>query len=388
MNKDQVNLYGKATEFVFLYESIYANPNGDPQFGNRPRRDDARGTSLTSPMRIERTVRDYIIRHYFENGEPKDKDKNVYYYAPGRVVTNKEREEMLLPNPKDKEDIESKLKELELHEKYKDYLGSLGGKSENESEKKSRKNKSSKEKILTAEMIKDMLISQCIDVRWFGGLFTGGDSKKNKGDSGTENETYDTVDLTGPIQIHFGRSLHETEVFYTKITSVFSSASTKSQGSIGDMPINPYALIAVYGRINPLLGEEAKLTKNDVELFFRALWLGTNELNTKTKNQISRALIRVDFDDQNSFLGDFVDLLELRVRDGLSGRDIRSVKDYTISLKDLDAYISEYKKISQGSNYRVRCFCNPTSMFEDVPDGWMVDSLESMFKVEDENQEK
>lgn len=52
----------KRKELVFLYDVTGANPNGDPDDENRPRRD-GDGHNIVSDVRLKRTVRDYLINH-------------------------------------------------------------------------------------------------------------------------------------------------------------------------------------------------------------------------------------------------------------------------------------------------------------------------------------
>jgi len=48
------------SELVFLYDVQYANPNGDPLDGNKPRTDPSTGINLVSDVRLKRTIRDYL----------------------------------------------------------------------------------------------------------------------------------------------------------------------------------------------------------------------------------------------------------------------------------------------------------------------------------------
>jgi CRISPR-associated protein Csh2 len=48
------------SEILFLFESHFNNPNGDPIFENKPHIDMSDGKCLISPYRIKRTIRDYL----------------------------------------------------------------------------------------------------------------------------------------------------------------------------------------------------------------------------------------------------------------------------------------------------------------------------------------
>ena len=50
------------SQFLFLYDTRMANPNGDPD-ENRPRIDPYSGKNLVTEYRLKRTIRDYIASH-------------------------------------------------------------------------------------------------------------------------------------------------------------------------------------------------------------------------------------------------------------------------------------------------------------------------------------
>src|SRR6188472_654638 len=49
----------RRSEFIFLYDTRMANPNGDPD-ENRPRIDPYSGKNLVTEYRLKRTIRDYL----------------------------------------------------------------------------------------------------------------------------------------------------------------------------------------------------------------------------------------------------------------------------------------------------------------------------------------
>src|ERR1700729_641430 len=50
----------KRYDFVFLYEVINGNPNGDPDAGNSPRMDPETGHGLVSDVCLKRKIRNFI----------------------------------------------------------------------------------------------------------------------------------------------------------------------------------------------------------------------------------------------------------------------------------------------------------------------------------------
>src|ERR1700686_2768507 len=51
---------GKRQDFVFLYDVLNGNPNGDPDANNAPRSDPDTGTGLVTDVSIKRKVRDGV----------------------------------------------------------------------------------------------------------------------------------------------------------------------------------------------------------------------------------------------------------------------------------------------------------------------------------------
>ena len=64
------NLDAERSEFLFLYDTRMANPNGDPE-ENRPRIDPYSGRNLVTEYRLKRTIRDFIKNHYSNNQNDK-----------------------------------------------------------------------------------------------------------------------------------------------------------------------------------------------------------------------------------------------------------------------------------------------------------------------------
>ena len=54
------------SELIFLYDVSYANPNGNPLDGNRPRIDEETGHCLVTDVRLKRTVRDFLLLKGFD----------------------------------------------------------------------------------------------------------------------------------------------------------------------------------------------------------------------------------------------------------------------------------------------------------------------------------
>lgn len=267
------------SEILFLYESTYSIPNGDP-FTGEQRYDDETKKVLVSDVRIKRFIRDYFV----ENG------KDVF------VINDKSQ---LGEGVKGSG---AALRMLSLKNKYKDDESIL-------SEGKKGK---------TVDALK--IMQKCIDVRLFGGIST---------------EEKDSVNLTGAVQFALlNPSLNSTDLRIHQNTSVFSSSEEKSRGAIGTTTVVPYSVNQIHGWINPFSAKHTGLTEEDVKEMFKALWESVNNANTRTKsNQNSLLLIQIVYSEPNKKLYGVDRLIKLssEKRD----EQIRSSEDYTLDFSEL-----------------------------------------------------
>ena len=283
------------SEILFLYESTYSMPNGDP-FTGEQRYDDETKKVLVSDVRIKRFIRDYFV----ENG------RDVY------VINDKSQ---LGEGVKGSG---AALRMLSLKNKFKDDESVL------------REGKKGKTEF---DALK--ILQKCIDVRLFGGIST---------------EEGDAVNLTGAVQFALlNPSLNSTDLRIHQNTSVFSSSEEKSRGAIGTTTVVPYSINQIHGWINPFSARHTGLTDDDIFAMFKALWESVNNANTRTKsNQNSLLLIQIVYSEPNKKLygvDRFIKLISEK-RD----EQIRNSDDYTLDFADLTA-IANSDKVSAVNFY-------------------------------------
>jgi CRISPR-associated protein Csh2 len=283
------------SEILFLYESTYSMPNGDP-FTGEQRYDDETKKALVSDVRIKRFIRDYFV----ENG------RDVY------VINDKSQ---LGEGVKGSG---AALRMLSLKNKFKDDESVL------------REGKKGKTEF---DALK--ILQKCIDVRLFGGIST---------------EEGDAVNLTGAVQFALlNPSLNSTDLRIHQNTSVFSSSEEKSRGAIGTTTVVPYSINQIHGWINPFSAKHTGLTNEDIAEMFKALWESVNNANTRTKsNQNSLLLIQIVYSEPNKKLygvDRFIKLVSEK-RD----EQIRNSDDYTLDFADLTA-IANSDKVSAVNFY-------------------------------------
>ncbi len=238
----------KRSEFVFLYDVKWGNPNGDPNDENKPRYDEITSHVLVSDVRLKRTVRDYLE----QNG------KIIFISKSGNIQTSEARKKALIGDSKDP--------------------------------------------------LNDIL-NKAIDIRLFGGMLPIKLSKKSN--SGEKESSGDSVTLVGPIQMRMGESLHAVDLSYIKGTAAFASREGAQMSSFREEWLVPYALISFYGVINQNASLNTKLTSEDVDEFFKGLWFGTKDLITRSKmEQLPRFLIQIEYNDNthNGGLDAFISL--------------------------------------------------------------------------------
>lgn len=268
------------SEIIFLYESKFSMPNGDP-FTGEQRYDEETKKVLVSDVRIKRFIRDYL----HNIGE------TIY------VINDKEQME--------------------------------GNESGSAARVKSLRKKFEKE--LKDKGIKDdglFLLSQCIDVRLFGGIST----EKNA-----------AVNLTGPVQFALlNPSLNSVDLRMHQNTSVFSSDVSKSGGAIGTTSLVPYSLNQIHGWINPFAAKLSGLEDKDVSTMFEALWKSINNANTRSKsNQSSLLLLQLIYaKDTNKVYG--TDKLISYTSDKLD-EQLRDISDVTFNFEALKEVVASDK---------------------------------------------
>ncbi|MHA1222750.1 MAG: type I-B CRISPR-associated protein Cas7/Csh2 [Candidatus Heimdallarchaeaceae archaeon] len=254
-------------EIIFLYDVIRANPNGDPDDGNRPRMDE-QGYNLVTDVRLKRTIRDYWISK---------KDKNL---------------EVLI-----QQQFKSEKTVMSMEDLVKDKLGI-----------------EEKAGVPLRETILEELPKRFIDVRTFGAAVTY--KKAN-------------VSITGPVQFGIGKSLNKPEIVTMGITSVMSSTGEQGAGAMGQFHYVDYSLILFHGIACEYNSKVTSFSENDLIQIYDGLWNGTKKLNTRSKFNHNPRLLFAVVSKENEFqIGGLDTKLKLtKEKDVLSPDDVEIVVD-------------------------------------------------------------
>lgn len=277
-----MSLITEKSEILFLYESTFSIPNGDP-FTGEQRYDEETKKILVSDVRIKRFIRDFLL----------SQGQEIFVWNDQSNVEGKES------------GASARVKSL--RKKYEKDVSLL------------KKDKNGKE---TKDIDTLKLLKKCIDVRLFGGIST---------------EEGDAVNLTGAVQFALlNPSFNEVDLRLHQNTSHFVSKGGNKQGAIGTTTIVPYALLQIHGWINPKSAQKTDLTQQDVKSMQYALWNSINDANTRTKNnQGSVLLVQVVYSQEYGKIYGADRLIKITPNDNKRGEQLRSFNDFTFNFSKL-----------------------------------------------------
>lgn len=284
MNDNKIN---HKSEILFLYETSYNMPNGDP-FTGEQRYDEETKKILVSDVRMKRFVRDYLA----------SEGKTIYLLGDKSNAEGKESGSA------------SRLRTLQT-EIFKE-----------ETKVKVEAAKKAKDKNFSPALF---VMKKCVDVRLFGGIST------TKGDA---------VNLTGPVQFRLlNPSLNEVNMRMHQNTSVFSSSAEKSQGAIGTTTLVPYSLLQIHGWVNPKVAEFTGMTNNDLKNMFEGLWFGTSgEGSSHSRSKVGQnsiLFLEVVYADHKKKLYGLDRLIKMSPKNGKKGEEVRNMDDYDLDFSEL-----------------------------------------------------
>lgn len=202
-------------EFVYLFDVVNGNPNGDPDAGNMPRLDPETSKGLVTDVALKRKIRNYVALEK-EN-------------TPGYAIYMQEKSV--------------------LNNQHKLAYAAL----QIEHEPKRLPKDEAKARELTAWMCKNFF-----DIRTFGAVMT---TDVNAGQ------------VRGPLQLAFSTSIEPVvplEVSITRV-AVTNERDADRERTMGRKHILPYALYRVHGYLSAKLAERTGFSEDDLALLWRSL---------------------------------------------------------------------------------------------------------------------
>ncbi len=281
-NEHDTNQGVNKSEILFLYETSYNIPNGDP-FTGEQRYDEETKKILVSDVRIKRFIRTYL-----------EDVKKLSIYVSEKTGAGKT-------------DSKTVLKWLAEHQPEGQKATDIG------------------------EVLK-----QQIDVRLFGGISTLDDKVK----FGETNFTNGHVQFTGPVQFALlNPSLNEVDLRMHQNTTHFTSNANNAQGSIGTTTLVPYSIMQIHGWVNPKVAETTGLTPEDLNLMYEGLWYGTSgegsSFSRSKVGQNSVLLLEIVYAEPNKKIYGTDRLISIKPKPEKKGETIRSMDDYEFDFTKL-----------------------------------------------------
>lgn len=313
-----------SSDFLFIYEAIQCNPNGDPDQENKPRMDYDTKTNLVTDTRVKRFMRDYLTAKndeevVFVNMEGNNKvsvDSKLKAVVKRTIENEGELEKAFAENP-------------EALKVYKDVIAK-----EKDAEKvwKTITAKKFKHKDVNYELLAYLVKEKFIDIRMFGSAFAVGGFTKA---------------YTGPIQLNWGYSFNKVELMDSNSIVTIMADDSSTFGK--DYRVH-YSLLGFNGTINAPAAKTTGLKEEDVEAFRDAIWESIPATPTRSKlNQYPKLYVEIVYNKgvSNGQFGDLRNFVETEPAEGLTDKQVRKFKDLNIDLSKLSKLIADDKKGAQ-----------------------------------------
>lgn len=303
------NIISNNSDFVFLYEAILSNPNGDPDQENKPRMDYDTRTNLVTDVRVKRYVRDFL----------KQTGKEIFVDMEGdSKVQMDQRLRTILSSVWDKDDImQSLIGDEALFTKYRDEVK----KSSMKETVDAMVNKKADHKDVNKAVLSGLVKQRFIDIRMFGSAFAVDGFNKA---------------MTGPIQLNWGYSLNEV---YLVESSTIASIMNDGNSTFGKDYRVKYSLLAFHGSVNKYAAQTTGLTPKDVESFREALWNGITASPTRSKvNQYPKFYLELVYNEgyHNGHYGDLRKLVEARLQEGKKSQEVMQLSDLVLDFSRME----------------------------------------------------
>lgn len=305
------------SDFLFIYEAINCNPNGDPDQENKPRMDYDTQTNLVTDTRLKRYIRDYFMQ----------KGYNVFVSMEENTKVNPDTKfviviEKLLSDPDKSEEFFKDNREMkQIFDEV------VQGRNDKEGIFKALQNK--KNKKLNYYILEKLVRDTFLDIRLFGSAFAVREF---------------THAYTGPIQINWGYSLNKVYPIDTDsiVTIMSDDASTFGK----DYRIH-YSLISFHGVVNRFAAKTTGLSKDDMGKFRDGIWNAIPSMPTRSKiNQYPKLYLEIIYQEgyHNGYFGDLRNYIDCQPTENVDDfKKVRSYDDLNINFSRLEKLISENK---------------------------------------------
>jgi CRISPR-associated protein Csd2 len=305
------SIIGNRYDFVYLFDVVSGNPNGDPDAGNQPRIDPETGEGLVTDVCLKRKVRNFVSIAKLTNGTT-EAGYDIYVKERGILAQQQRRA--------------YEAEKLQASDRPNDRA--------------------------RAWMCKTFF-----DVRTFGAVMTTGkiedeDKKKYKEiiDPKVKKPQWNCGQVRGPVQLTFARSVGPilsleqaiTRVALTNASDVKRESAEgddekAASGQFGRKNIIPYALYRAHGFISPHLAADTGFTDDDLRLLWVALAQMFEHDRSATRGEMNaRGLFAFRHDSPlgNAPAHVLFDRIKVAPRDGV--RTPRAFSDFVLTVNEAD----------------------------------------------------
>lgn len=274
-------------EFVYLFDVINGNPNGDPDAGNLPRLDPETNCGLVTDVALKRKIRNFVAL-----------DKND---GSGYAIYMKEKSI--------------------LNDQHLLGRNAVGLTNESKEELKKLPKNQEKSREITAWMCANFF-----DVRTFGAVMTTG---VNAGQ------------VRGPVQLAFATSVEPVlplEISITRMAVTTAEEAEKQSGdnrTMGRKHILPYGLYRAHGFVSAKLAERTGFSDDDLQLLWNALInMFEHDRSAARGEMAARKLIVFEHENAmgNAPAHALFDAVKVQRAEGTEDRPARNFSDYRISV--------------------------------------------------------
>lgn len=310
------------SDFLFLYEAIKSNPNGDPDQENKPRMDYDTKTNLVTDVRVKRFIRDYLKWTEHPVFVDMEGDSKVSVDSKLILTLNKllGEEEHIKDIFRDAPEMKKRFDELVAKKKEEQTIADLL------KDKETLKAKKNQE--LNYHILKEIVKKKYPDLRMFGSAFAVQGFTKS---------------YTGAIQLNWGYSLNKAELIESDSLVTIMNDGSSTFGK--DYRIY-YSLLAFNGTVNKYAAKNTNLSDDDINLFRKSIWESISALPTRSKlNQYPKLYLEIIYNDgyHNGYFGDLRNYVEAKPKEGIQDKQVRSIKDLNLDFTKLENLISKYK---------------------------------------------
>ncbi len=305
------------SDFLFLYEAIKCNPNGDPDQENKPRMDYDTKTNLVTDVRVKRFIRDFL----------KTQGKEIFVDMEGdsKVSADTKLKAVIERSLKDVDFIKTVFKDKP--EFLKAYEKVIKEKDNDVSEiLKELTDKKFKPKEANYYLLEYLVKEKFIDIRMFGGAFAVAGF---------------THAYTGAIQLNWGYSLNKVELMDSNSIVTIMNDDSSTFGK--DYRLY-YSLLAFNGTINKNAAETTGLTEDDLKEFRKAIWESISAMPTRSKlNQYPKLYVEIVYQDgyNNGYFGDLRNYVSVEPKEGIDHKQVRGFSDLVFDAGKLKKLISD-----------------------------------------------